>query len=41
MPAEMRELYSNLPGDARRVIAGRASYGNFRKFVVEVGEGMK
>ncbi len=38
MPAEMRERYSNVPGDDRRVIEARATYSNFRKFTVTTEE---
>ena len=34
MPAEMRESYTNLPGDRQRSIEGRATYGNYRTFRV-------
>jgi VWFA-related protein len=41
MPVEMRERYSNLPGDRGRVIAGRATYTNFRTFSVTTNEQLR
>ena len=38
MPAEMRESYTNLPGDRLRSIEGRATYGNYRTFKVVTNE---
>jgi hypothetical protein len=38
MPAEMRESYTNLPGDRLRSIEGRATYGNYRTFKVLTNE---
>ena len=38
MPAEMRESYTNLPGDRLRSIEGRATYGNYRAFKVTTDE---
>jgi hypothetical protein len=38
MPAEMRESYTNLPGDRLRSIEGRATYGNYRAFTVTTNE---
>jgi hypothetical protein len=39
LPAEMRESYSNIPGDRLRSIEGRATYQNFRAFRVSTSEG--
>lgn len=38
MPVEMRESYTNLPGDRLRSIEGRATYSNFRAFKVITSE---
>jgi hypothetical protein len=38
MPIEMRESYTNLPGDRLRSIEGRATYSNFRAFKVTTSE---
>jgi len=38
MPVEMRESYTNLPGDRMRSIEGRATYSNFRAFTVITNE---
>jgi VWFA-related protein len=39
MPVEMRETYTNVPGDRLRSIEGRATYDNFRVFRVTTSEG--
>jgi VWFA-related protein len=39
LPAEMRETYTNVPGDRLRSIEGRATYQNFRVFTVTTSEG--
>jgi hypothetical protein len=39
MPVEMRETYTNVPGDRLRSIEGRATYDNFRVFRVSTSEG--
>ena len=39
LPAEMRESYTNVPGDRLRSIEGRATYQNFRVFTVTTSEG--
>jgi VWFA-related protein len=39
LPAEMRETYTNVPGDRLRSIEGRATYQNFRVFRVTTSEG--
>jgi hypothetical protein len=39
LPAEMRESYTNIPGDRLRSIEGRATYQNFRVFTVSTSEG--
>jgi len=39
LPAEMREVYTNVPGDRLRSIEGRATYQNFRVFTVTTSEG--
>lgn len=39
MPVEMRETYTNVPGDRLRAIEGRATYDNFRVFRVTTSEG--
>ena len=39
LPAEMREAYTNVPGDRLRSIEGRATYQNFRVFTVTTSEG--
>ena len=39
MPVEMRETYTNVPGDRLRSIEGRATYDNFRVFKVTTSEG--
>jgi hypothetical protein len=39
MPVEMRESYTNIPGDRLRSIEGRATYDNFRVFTVTTSEG--
>jgi VWFA-related protein len=38
MPVEMREVYTNVPGDRLRSIEGRATYQNFRVFRVSTSE---
>ena len=38
LPAEMRETYTNVPGDRLRTIEGRATYQNFRVFTVTTSE---
>ena len=39
MPAEMRETYTNVPGDRLRSIESKATYQNFRVFTVTTSEG--
>ena len=39
LPAEMRETYTNVPGDRLRSIESRATYQNFRVFTVTTSEG--
>ena len=39
LPAEMRESYTNSPGDRLRSIEGRAVYQNYRVFKVSTSEG--
>ena len=39
LPAEMRETYTNVPGDRLRSIESRATYQNFRVFTVTTTEG--
>ena len=38
LPAEMRETYTNVPGDRLRSIESRATYQNFRAFRVSTSE---
>jgi hypothetical protein len=39
LPAEMRETYTNVPGDRLRSIESKATYQNFRVFTVTTSEG--
>ena len=41
LPAEMRETYTNVPGDRLRSIEGRATYQNFRVFTVTTSVGRR